>query len=102
MQSLAVNSNTSGMILAMEACGVKNGSAVITTPYTFVSTATSARHLGADVIFADTEKDSYSIDADKVEELLKSDVQRKIKAVVPVHIAGNICNMQKLCSIGKK
>lgn len=102
VKSLAVNSNTSGMILAMEACGVKSGSAVITTPYTFVSTATSARHLGADVIFADTEKDSYSIDADKVEELLKSDVQRKIKAVVPVHIAGNICNMQKLCSIGKK
>ena len=37
--SLAVNSNTSGMILAMEACGVKAGNAVITTPYTFVSTA---------------------------------------------------------------
>ena len=37
--SLAVNSNTSGMILAMEACGVKKGTCVITTPYTFVSTA---------------------------------------------------------------
>ena len=34
--SLAVNSNTSGMVLAMEACGVKKGTAVITTPYTFV------------------------------------------------------------------
>ena len=49
--SLAVNSNTSGMILAMEACGVKEGTAVITTPYTFVSTATCARHLNADVFF---------------------------------------------------
>lgn len=49
--SLAVNSNTSGMILAMEACGVTQGTAVITTPYTFVSTATCARHLGADVFF---------------------------------------------------
>ena len=39
--SLAVNSNTSGMILAMEAVGVKQGTAVITTPYTFVSTATT-------------------------------------------------------------
>ena len=38
--SLAVNSNTSGMILAMEACGVKEGTAVITTPYTFVSSTT--------------------------------------------------------------
>ena len=53
--ALAVNSNTSGMILALEACGVKNGNAVITTPYTFVSTASSAVHLGADVFFADTE-----------------------------------------------
>ena len=46
--ALAVNSNTSGMILAMEACGVAPGTAVITTPYTFVSTAACARHLGAD------------------------------------------------------
>ncbi len=56
---LAVNSNTSGMILAMEACGVCQGTAVITTPYTFVSTASSALHLGADVYFADIDKDSY-------------------------------------------
>ena len=65
--ALAVNSNTSGMILAMEACGVKPGKAVITTPYTFVSTATTARHLGADVLFADIEKDSYSIDPTSIE-----------------------------------
>ena len=58
--ALAVNSNTSGTILAMEACGVKSGKIVITTPYTFVSTAASALHLNADVIFADTEADSYS------------------------------------------
>ena len=51
--SLAVNSNTSGMILAMNACGVKEGTAIITTPYTFVSTAACAKHLGADVIFCD-------------------------------------------------
>ena len=53
VQSLAVNSNTSGMILAMHACGVKAGTHVITTPYTFVSTAACAKHLGADVVFCD-------------------------------------------------
>ena len=74
--SLAVNSNTSGMILAMEACGVKKGTAVITTPYTFVSTAACAKHLGADVLFADVEKDSYSIDVDKVEKLLAADKKK--------------------------
>ena len=103
--SLAVNSNTSGMILAMEACGVKSGTAVITTPYTFVSTAACARHLGADVYFADIEKDSYSIDCSKIEEILKKDAKSpspKVRAIVPVHIAGNVCNMKKIMELAKK
>ena len=100
--SLAVNSATSGMTLAMEACGVKPGTAVITTPYTFVSTAACAKHLGADVYFADIEKDSYSIDVDKVEELLAADKKKKIVAVVPVHIAGNVCDMERLVKVARK
>ena len=103
--SLAVNSNTSGMILAMEACGVKEGTAVITT------TATCARHLNADVFFADIEKDSYSIDPDKIEEILKKDSQpggydgkgaHRVVAIVPVHIAGNLCNMARILELAKK
>ena len=109
--SLAVNSNTSGMILAMEACGVKEGTAVITTPYTFVSTATCARHLNADVFFADVEADSYSIDPNKIEEILKKDAEpdgydgkgsHKVRAIVPVHIAGNVCNMEKIIELAQK
>ena len=100
--ALAVNSNTSGMILAMEACGVKAGKAVITTPYTFVSTAASAVHLGGDVFFADTEKNSYSIDPVKIEEILKKDSEHKICAIVPVHIAGNLCDMERICALAKK
>ena len=109
--SLAVNSNTSGMILAMEACGVCEGSAVITTPYTFVSTATCARHLNAEVFFADIEKDSYSIDPDKIEEILKKDAEgdgyddkgaHRVRAIVPVHIAGNVCNMKRILKLAKK
>ena len=102
--SLAVNSNTSGMILAMEACGVKEGTAVITTPYTFVSTAACARHLNADVYFADVETDTYSIDPDKIEEILKKDAanEKKIRAIVPVHIAGNVCNMMRIMELAKK
>lgn len=104
VQSLAVNSNTSGMILALHACGVKSGTAVITTPYTFVSTAACAKHLGADVIFCDIEKDSYNIDADKIEEILVENEKTKkynIKAIVPVHIAGNVCNMKKIMKLAK-
>ena len=100
--ALAVNSNTSGMILAMEACGVKKGKAVITTPYTFVSTASTAKMLGADVYFADIEKDSYSIDPESIEKILKSENGKNVVAIVPVHIAGNPCNMEKIVEIAKK
>ncbi len=102
VQSLAVNSNTSGMILAMEACGIGSGTAVITTPYTFVSTAACAKHLGAEVYFADIEKDSYNIDPEKVEEILLSPKGKNVKAIVPVHVAGNLCNMKKICQIAQK
>lgn len=100
--SLAVNSNTSGMILALEAAGVKPGTSVITTPYTFVSTAATAKHLGADVIFADIEKDSYNIDPDKIEEILSRDTEHKVRAIIPVHIAGNLCNMERIVEIAHK
>lgn len=100
--ALAVNSNTSGMILAMEACGVKAGKAVITTPYTFVSTAASALHLNGEVFFADIQKDSYSIDPDSIEKILKQDREHKICAIVPVHIAGNVCDMAKICELAAR
>ncbi len=100
--ALAVNSNTSGMIMAMEACGVKAGKAVITTPYTFVSTAASARHLDADVYFADIEKDNYSIDPESIEKILDSEKGKNVVAIVPVHVAGNVCNMKRIMEIAKK
>lgn len=92
--ALAVNSATSGLMLAMEAFGIGPGTKILTTPYTFASTAMSARHLGAEVVYADIEKDTYSIDPDLVEEALRRDPS--IKAVVPVHIAGNLCDMDRI------
>ncbi len=98
--ALAVNSASSGLILSMEACGVKDGTKILTSPYTFISTATSAIHLGGEVVYADIEKDSYNIDPNKIEEILKKD--KSIKAIVPIHIAGNVCKMQELNELAKK
>ncbi len=97
---LAVNSNTSGLLLAMEACGIKPGTKILTTPYTFISTATSALHLGGEVEYADIEKDNYSISPECIEKKLKED--SSIKAVVPVHIGGNVCNMKAINEIAAK
>jgi len=94
---LSVNSASSGLMLAMDAFGVGVGTKIITTPYTFVSTATSARHLGAEITYVDIEKDSYNIDCEKIEDALKKD--SSIKAIVPVHIAGNVCDMKAICSV---
>lgn len=98
----AVNSNTSGMTLALDACGVDARSAVITTPYTFVSTAAVARKLGAEVFFADIESDSYNIDANKIEEILRREKNKNFRAIIPVHVGGNVCDMEAICALGKK
>lgn len=92
--ALAVNSATSGLLLAMSACGIRQGRKILTTPYTFVSTATSALHLGGGVVYADVEKDSFNIDPEQIEQKLAKD--RSIRAIVPVHIGGNLCNMQAI------
>lgn len=102
VECLAVNSATSALLLSMDACGVSSGGAILTTPYTFVSTATSARHLGADVVFADTHKDDFNIDENEVERILTEDKEKKIKAVVPVHLGGNVCRMRRLAELCEK
>jgi dTDP-4-amino-4,6-dideoxygalactose transaminase len=98
--ALACNSASSGLMLAMDAFGVGPGNKILTTPYTFVSTATSARHLGAEVAYADIERDSYNIDPDAIERALAKD--RTIRAVVPVHIAGHLCRMAEIRDIASR
>ncbi len=100
--TLAVNSATSGLMLAYDACGIRENTKILTTPYTFASTALAARHLGAHIEYADIEKDSYNIDPEKIEEKLAADTKKQIKAIVPVHIAGNVCKMDEINTIAKK
>lgn len=97
---LAVNSASSGLMLAMDAFGVGPGTKILTTPYTFVSTATSARHLGAEVTYVDIEAGGYGIDPELVDRALERDAS--IKAIVPVHIAGCLCDMGSLVEIARR
>ncbi|MDA3941436.1 MAG: DegT/DnrJ/EryC1/StrS family aminotransferase [Spirochaetia bacterium] len=98
--ALAVNSATSGLHLALEAFGVGPGDKVITTPYTFTSTAEVIRYLGADPVFADIDPDNFNISSVEIEILLKKDPS--IKGIIPVHIAGNPCNMEDLLRLREK
>jgi dTDP-4-amino-4,6-dideoxygalactose transaminase len=100
-----VASGTDAIILALKSAGIGQGDRVITTPFTFFATAESISVLGATPIFVDIEHDTFNIDPDKVEELLRttSDEQRKtIKAIIPVHLYGQCANMDRLLDIAGK
>ncbi len=80
LECIAVNSATAGLHLALEACGVRAGDEVITTPYTFTATAEVIRYLGAHPVFVDINPTTLNIDADLVERAITS----RTRAIVPV------------------
>ncbi len=89
---VAVNSATSGLHIAMLAAGVGYGDEVITSPMTFLASANCAKYTGATVKFADIEKDTANINPEEI----KKQITEKTKAVVPVHFAGQPCNMKAI------
>jgi perosamine synthetase len=95
--ALAVNSCTAALHLALEAVGVEPGDEVITSPMTFAATAAVIEHLGARPVFADCEPDTLNLDPEQVEER----VTRRTRAVVPVHFAGQACDMRLLLGIAR-
>ena len=92
--AIAVCSCTAALHLALEAVGVGPGDTVLTTPYTFTATAEVIRYLGAEIRFADIEGPSLLWDVNEVESALTKDPS--IKALLPVHIAGQAADMQAL------
>ena len=98
--ALAVNSATSGLHLALEAAGIGKGDVVITSPYTFTSTAAVVRHLGAELAFCDTAPGSYNIDPSQLRQLLEK--TRNCRAIIPVHIGGLPCDMDTILALGKR
>ena len=94
-----VNSATAGLHLALEAIGIKEGDKVITTPYTFTSTAEVIRYLGADPNFVDIDAKTFNLDIEKLKLQCSSDFA---KAIIPVHFAGQACDMDNILSIAKQ
>lgn len=82
--------------MAIQAMGLSGE--VITTPYTFISTTHAIVRNGLKPVFCDIEEGSYTIDADKLEDLITD----KTSAIIPVHVYGNICNVEKIEEIAKR
>ncbi len=98
LHAIAVNSATSGLHLALEACGVEEDDEVITTTLTFTATAEIIRYLGAHPVFVDIDPETLNIDINQIEEKITN----KTKAIIPVHFAGLACDMNKIIAIAKK
>jgi dTDP-4-amino-4,6-dideoxygalactose transaminase len=98
LHSIAVNSATAGLHLALEAAGIAPGDEVITTTHTFTATAEVVRYLGADVKLVDIDPATLNIDAAAVEAA----VGPRTRAIIPVHYAGLAADMPRLLATAKQ
>lgn len=98
VEAIAVNSNTSGMHLVLEAAGIGPGDEVIVPALTFTATAEVVRYLGADPVFVDVLADTQCIDPHQVELAITS----RTKAIMPVHFGGLAADITSLQLIAEK
>jgi UDP-4-amino-4,6-dideoxy-N-acetyl-beta-L-altrosamine transaminase len=92
--AIAVSNGTAALHLSALALDLKPGEQVITTPITFVATANCVRYCGAEVIFADIDRETYLLDIHSVRKLLEEDTEHKIKGIIPVDFAGRVVDLE--------
>jgi len=95
--AIAVNSGTSALHIACLATGVKDGDEVITSPNSFVASANCAVYCGAKPVFADINPKTYNISPPEIEKK----ITERTKVVIPVHFAGQSCDMEAIRHIVK-
>lgn len=93
-----LNSATAAMELTLRLLGVGQGDEVITSAYTYTATASVIEHVGANIVLVDTEKDSFEMDYKKLEEA----ITEKTKVIMPIDLAGKICDYDKIYGIINK
>ena len=96
--AIAVNSGTAALHLSLEVLGINGGDEVITTPFTFAATSNVIIMQNAKPIFVDIEPETFNLDPLKIENAISA----KTKAIMPIHYAGQICEMDTINEIAKK
>lgn len=95
---IAVNNGTSALIACTWSMDLKPTDEIITTPFTFIATSNSILIGGGKPVFVDIDPQSYLIDADKIE----ASITENTRAIMPVHLYGRICDMEKINKIAEK
>jgi len=93
-----VSSCTAALHISVMAAGIRPGDEVITTPMTFAATPNSVLYAGAKPVFADIDPKTMNIDPNEI----KARVTKKTKAIMPVHYAGQPCDMDEILEIAKE
>ncbi|MBV9121319.1 MAG: DegT/DnrJ/EryC1/StrS family aminotransferase [Chloroflexi bacterium] len=96
--ALGVTSCTGGMHISLLALGIGPGDEVITTPMTFIATATAILEAGATPVFVDVEPKTGNIDVNRIETA----ITERTKAILPVHLYGQMCDMRALRQIADR
>lgn len=96
--AVGCSSGTDALILAMMALGLKPGDEVITTPFTFFATVGSIHRQGLKPVFVDIDPQSFNFDA----ELLEAAVNEKTRAIMPVHLFGQMADMDTVLDVAEK
>ena len=96
--AVATSSGTTALHLALLAHGIGPGDEVITTPFTFMASVNSILYTGAKPVFVDIQADSFNIDPEQVERA----VTPRTKAILPVHLYGQSCDMDRLMAIAAR
>lgn len=88
---------TAALFLSLLAAGVGHGDRVVTTPLTWIATAAAAATLGAEIDFVDIDPGTYNMDPEKLRDKVAN-----TKAVIPVHLYGQCCDMDPILSLAQK
>ena len=97
-KAVCLNSATAGLELVLRILGVGEGDEVITSAYTYTASASVVEHVGAKLVLCDIGADGFEMDYDKLESL----ITERTKVIIPVDIAGIICDYEKVFAIAER
>lgn len=96
--AIAVTNGTVALHLALRAVGIKKGDEVIIPSFTMIASAFAVCYTGAMPVFVDVDRKTWNIDVEKIEEKITS----RTRAIMPVHIFGNPCDMDPIIDIANR